>query len=174
MARSPTSGIVTQQTAQGAYPGYLVQITIAGQIFSLCTLDVGFTFGGLSWISSDIDLSGIKWDASGLSPGKMVLGDADLVWWTFALKLQLQDVPVSVWQVYAGAPGEAEPLWNGRIGRIVRVGTTIECDLTTDSVRLNAPRRRVQHVVNAKYLLPAGKVLYAGGQQWVIERKQNA
>lgn len=173
MARSPTSGIVAAQTAQGAYPGYLIQITVAAQTFRLCTLDTGFTYGGYSWVKTDIDLSGTRWDAGGVSPGVMKLSDPDLVWWAFTVNLALQDAPVSVWQVYASAPGEAEPLWSGRIGRITRDDFILSCQLATDIQRMNTPRRRVQHVVPAQYLLPAGKVLYIGTQQWVLERKDN-
>lgn len=173
MPRKPTTNLNAALTANFAQPGYLVQLDLPAQTFRKCSLDVGFTYGGYSWDSADIQVDGISWDQGGISGGKLTLGDPDLVWWAYTLNLQMQDAPIRIWQVYAGAPGEAEPLWLGRIGRIVKGDMTVICDLVTDISRLNAPRRRVQNIIPTKYLMSAGRVIYIGNAQWTLERKQN-
>lgn len=173
MARKPSTNLDAALAAVVAQPGYLVQIDLPSQTFRLCSMDVGFTYGGQSWTSADVEVSGIGWDQGGMRAGKLTLGDADLAWWTFALNLELQDAPVAIWQVYAAASGEAEPLWSGRIGRVVKGVALITCDLVTDIARLSSPRRRVQNVVPAKYLLPSGRVIAIGTDQWTLERKRN-
>lgn len=169
--RTPAAGIASALTAIGSQPGYLVQITLPSGTFYLTDLDADFTFNGLNWVSSDLHVQGINWIAGTPQRGKLTLGDADLVWWTFALELLLQDSPISIWQAYASATNQAEPLWTGRIGLVTRGQATVECDLVLDTTTGNIPRRRVQNVIAQQYLLPAGKIIMVGGQKWELQRK---
>lgn len=173
MARKPTAALDSALTGVVAQPGYLIRMVLPSQTFRICTFGTGFTYGGYSWAAADAEVSGLSWDQGGVQGGKLVLGDADLVWWTFVLNLQMQDAPIDVWQAYATAPNEAEPLWAGRIGRVVKGPALVSCELVTDVSRMNSPRRRVQNVVPARFLLPSGRVIYIGNDTWTLERKRN-
>jgi len=170
--RSPSSGISSQLSAVVTQDGFLLQITPSGQATAYMTnLDVDFSYNSITWTSSDFDVTGINWGTTGMQAGKLVLGDSDLIWWDYALNLILQDSPVSIWQVYASAPTEAEPLWSGRIGSVTKGDQTVECTLNTDSMVRQVPTRRVQYVIPTSFLAPAGKVISIGSQNWVLNRQ---
>lgn len=174
MARTLPSLIATAQVSnQAETPGFLVGVYLDIWTARITTLDVDFTFGGQVWFASDVSLTGLQWGADGSLAGTMVLGDVDLQWWYYTLQLKLQDAKVLVWQVYASALGEAEPLWSGRIGTITKGEGTVECTLVNEAVLLRAPSVRVQNVIPGKYLLPSGTIIKVGSSTWKLDRKQN-
>jgi len=175
--RSPTSGLNAALTTSGSQPCYLVQITFVRnpaqpRIFQLTDLDRDFLYNGITWQSTDLEVRDLSWGVG--AAGTLVLGDADMAWWFYALTYEIQDASVYVWQAYADASNEAEPLWNGRIGGVRKTGPAIECQLFVDRSLTSSPRRRVQHIVDTQYLVPAGKVILIGNQKWVLERKSNS
>lgn len=173
--RSVTSGILGQLTAQGSFPGWLVEITLTDStVLRFTSLDLGFTFGGFTWASFDIELPDISWDGSSLKAAKIVFGDSQLSIWAYVLNLLLADVPIRIWAIFSAASGEAEPVWSGRSGRCSRVGITVEVELTNNSDIVTSPRTRVQQVVNPAFLIPGGTVMLIGGQRWIIDRPTSA
>ena len=172
MARSLPTGINTQTTAQGAFPGVLVEVSLTSQTLRLCSLDTGYTFGGFFWQAADIEVAGLSWDGDVARAPKLTVGDVDLVFWSLALNLQLQDSRVRVWQCYAGATNEAEPIYSGRIAECRRNGTAVDLALTNDSETQTAPRVRIQSIVAPVFLLPPGTVINVAGQRWILERSK--
>lgn len=167
--RSLGSGTNTQLTTQGSQPGYLVQVTLSdGAILRLCSLDVNFPYGDYVWVSTDIDIQGIAWDGSISGEATLTLGDGDLVFWAYAANGKFRDASVSIWQIYAGAAGEVTSLWSGRIGPGRKLPIAMEFGLAKDSTLKSSPRRRVQTVIPAKYLLPPGKNMPGG---WTLDRQ---
>jgi hypothetical protein len=172
MSRAPTSGIAGQLSAVVTQSGYLVSIGVIGAATQyLCSLDRSFTFGGFSWQSNSIDISGINWQAGGVQSGQMVLGDVNLAFWAYALNLVLQNAPVSIWACYAGAPGEAEPLWSGRIGSIKRGNLELICGLVPDSAARMVPTRRIQSIIPSQFLAAPGTIFNFGSTQWTLDRQ---
>lgn len=164
------SGIGAVLKAQGAQPGYLVRIDKAGGPLYRCSLDVDYAWNGSTWISADIDVSGMEWSASGTREATLTLGDAEQEFWAYAAQGAFRDAAVSVWQIYGGVLNAVVPLWLGRMGRIVKDQMKLTCTVVKDSSLKSSPRRRVQMLVPSKYLLPPGKIMWAGGQ-WTLERQ---
>ena len=171
--RAPSSGIAGQLTATVSQPGFLVQITLPSGPAYLTDLDADFPYNGQVFAASDMQVQGLSWTGGAPQRPKLILGDADLTWGTLALNLELQDCAVSIWQAYAAAPNEAEPLWSGRIGGAQRDNAVVQCSLVLDTSTAYSPRRRVQTVINGQFLLPAGKTIAVGSQKWVIGRPRN-
>ena len=170
--RTVTSGITTALTAQGSFLGWLAEITTsAGTVFRLCSMDVDFPFGGFTFRASDLSVSGMAWDGGVARPASLTLGDADLTWGALVLNLALADAGLRLWQAYASATTEAQPLWSGRIGQCKRVGLSVQATLSNGTDTTFAPRTRVQQLVNPAFLLPAGTGLSVNGTRWVIERQ---
>ena len=173
--RSLSSGINSQLTVSGAYAGWLVQITPqSGSVLRYTSLDTNFSYGGFTWQSLDIDPPQLGWDGTALRAGKLVIGDADLVFWALALQLSLTDAAIAIYAIYAAAPTEAEPVFSGRIGQIVRNGLTVEMQISNQSDTRALPATRVQYVVNPAFLLPSGTVLNINGQRWILDRAVTA
>ena len=175
MSRSLTAGIAGQLTAQGAYPGYLIELTFTtGEVQRYTTLDVGFTYGGYTWNAADVQVSKLEWDGGIARPAALQFGDASLAMWSLVLNLVLPDAKVRIWQIYAAASGEAEPVWSGRVGQISRSGLAVDIELNNGSAYVTAPRQRVQYVVNPAFLLPGGTILQVGNQRWTLDRPVTA
>lgn len=170
--RSLPTPINDALTTQGAQPGYLVKIECGAGTFYLTSLDQDFSWDDKTWLSSDITLSGMTWTTAASPKVKMVLGDASLAWWALAGNFVLQDAQTYIWQVYADATNEAEPLWQGRIGLIKKGEMTLECELITDNALRSSPRRRIQTLIPAKYLLPPGTEIELGATKWPLWRKR--
>lgn len=166
--RSPSYSSVL--TAQGAQPGYLVQINLTtGYVARLCSLDVQFTYGGYTWNSADVVISGMGWDSGGGQNPTMTLGDADRVWFTYAALGAMSGAAVYLWQCYAASPGNAEPMWYGRIGAMRQAGgMSMVCNLLMPGGVVFAPRRKVQDVIEARFCVPAGSKITINGQVWTI------
>lgn len=174
--RTISSGINTELTAQGATPGWLVQLDlkdpVTGAIASTlrrCSFDVSFPYGGYTWDAEELVVEGLSWDATSDSP-RLTIGDQSLAYYAFAANGAMRDAPVSLWQVYLGVPNEAVSLWTGRVGTIRRGMAALEITLVKDATLKTSPRRRVQNLIPAKFLLPPGKLMTAGGS-WNLERK---
>jgi hypothetical protein len=171
--RSPTSGIAGQLSATVTQSGYLVSIALSSATLFLTSLSQGFNFvttdnSSGTWASKSIDITGINWQAKGSQAGQMVMEDADLVMWSYALNGLLSDAVVSIWQVYADAPNEAEPLWVGRIGAINKGDLEITCALVPENTVRLAPSRRVQSFIDSNFLIAPGTIVNVGKAQWVI------
>lgn len=170
--RSPTLNLAAMLDAQTVQDGVLVQIDMTGGgTVRLCSLDTDFSFGGFTWLSADVVVSGITWTPGGQQAGTMVLGDSDLVFWSYALNLVLQDAPVRIWSCDAYAPGEAEPIWAGRVGAVTRGDQEVTCTLVVSADVTQVPKRRAQMLVPSYLLMPAGSVIQIGGQQYILERQ---
>lgn len=160
MARSITSGIAGQLPAQGSFPGWLLEITLAtGTVIRRTSLDTVFIYGGTQWVPVDMEMPSISWDGSVLKVGTIILGDADLALWSLARNLELSDALVRIWQIYRDATAEAAPVYSGRINDIRKRELAIELALSNSSDTLTSPRTRVQQIVNQAYLLPSGTVI---------------
>lgn len=168
--RSPSSGILAQLIAQGAQPGYLVEIITDTQTMRLTSLDEPFYYAGQNWTEADILFKNLSWSIKPSSRVTMQLGDPQLAYWSLAGNLVLQDGIVNVWGCFAAAPDEAEPMFQGRIGNIKKSDMFLDIELVTDNMLRTSPRRRVQTIVPAKYLLPPGKEIMIGTQKWILSR----
>jgi hypothetical protein len=171
--RSPTSGIAGQLTATVTESGYLVSIALTAATMFICSLENGFTFVTAAnpsgvWDSKSIDITGINWQSKGMQSGQMVMEDADLSMWVYALDGLLSDAVVSIWQCYADAPGEAEPLWEGRIGAVTKGDLEITCALIPENMIRLIPTRRVQSFITSNFLMAPGTIVNVGKAQWVI------
>lgn len=171
MRTLPTE-ISAELTTQGAQPGYLVQIDTGIGTQYLCSLDVDFYYNSQTWVSSDITISGLSWNNGPSGKIKLVIGDHSLAWWAMAANYVLQDSVVSIWAVYAAAEAVAEPLWTGRIGAIKKGEMSLDCELVTDNSLRASPRRRVQSLIPAKYLIAPGTEIQSGVTKWRLERKR--
>lgn len=160
MARSVTSGIDGQLPAQGSFPGWLLEITLAtATVIRRTSLDVVFAFAGAQWVPVDMEMPSIAWDGGVLRVGTLVLGDPDLALWRLAENLELGDALVRIWQIYRDAANEAAPVYSGRVNDIRKRELAIELSLSNSSDTLTSPRTRVQQIVNQAFLLPSGTVI---------------
>lgn len=173
--RTLGTGTATATTAPVSTPGWLVEIVLNDPAHSnpselICSLAGGFTFATRPFAAADIQFTSMEWAQGGSSQATMVLGDPDLVYWAYAGNGAFRDAVVYVWQVYAEAPGEATPLLLGRIGGIKKGAAWLEISIMRDSSLMASPRRRVQSIIPAKFLLPPGKRIFAGGLWMLLER----
>lgn len=175
--KTPSSGLNTQLTAQGARPGYLCKIAMTnGVALYLTGLDDGFLFASQTWSPADLIITGITWSPGSVGTPKLTLGDASNVYWAYATSGVFQDATVNVWLCYAGASNQAEPVFRGFIGNPRRGDPrngdmTIQCDLLSDGDLKSSPRRRVQNVIPPQFLLAAGTKIPIGSDIWVLERQ---
>jgi hypothetical protein len=168
--RSPTSGILAQLVAQGSQPGYLVEIITNTQTLNLTSLDEPFYFNATNWTAADITFNNLNWTTRPNTRVNMTLGDPLLAFWSLAGNYILQDSLVNIWGCYAAAQGEAEPMYQGRVGAIKKGNMILECELVADNTLRGSPRRRIQTIVPAKFLLPPGKEIMIGTQKWILSR----
>lgn len=173
--RSLTSGINSQLTVSGALFGWLLELTLTnGQVFRYTSIDTGFTWNGFTWQPLDMSVPEIEWDGGAVRSGRIVIGDANLVLWAFALNLMLARAGIRLYAIYHAAPNEAEPVYSGRVGPVTRGNDlTVVMGFSNESETVSAPRNRVQYVINPKFLLAAGTVLHVGGQRWILERPKS-
>jgi hypothetical protein len=171
--RSLTSGISGQLATSGAFAGWLVEFILTnGQAVRVTSLDDGFSYNGLIFAAADLSLPTLSWDGSVLKPGKLIIGDPDCSFWTLAAQLLLGDAVTTIWSVYHDALGEAEGVWQGRAGQVVRNADnlTVEITLANGSDTLTAPRTQVQDVVDPRFLIAPGTIVNAGGQKRIVPR----
>jgi Uncharacterized conserved protein (DUF2163) len=170
--RTLTGGMSSALTAQGSFLGWLAEIaTGTGTYIRRTTMDVPFVYSGNTFDAGNLVVGNMTWDGGVNRPASMTLGDADLAIWSLVLNLQLADAPVRLWQVYASASGEAAALWSGRVGKCSRAGLTVQIELANDSATTQSPRLRVQQLVNAAFLIPAGTGIQIGSVRWIIDRQ---
>jgi hypothetical protein len=171
MSRELTAGITTALTTQGSYFGWLLMITLnTGQALRYTSLDAGFDYGGYTWQSVDMDMPDLSWDGTIMKPGVLVLGDADRQFWAMVNNLSIADARVALFAIYAAASGEAEPVWAGRVGKCSIKDLTLQVELTNGSDLISVPRRRIQYVINAAFLLPGGTSIDMSNQHYIITR----
>jgi hypothetical protein len=171
--RTLTSGITTALTTGGAFPGWLVEITLTtGSVLRYTSLDTGFTFNGFTWTSRDFDVVDLTWTGGVARTATLVLGDADQTMLAFVFNLAFADATVKLWQCYASASGEAEPVFSGKCGdaRPDRAALTCTLALNNGSDTRSIPNVRVQQVIAPGFLLVDGTHLSIAGQGWNIER----
>jgi hypothetical protein len=174
--RTVTSGIFAELTRSGAYPGHIIEITVAnGSIIRVTTLDDDFTWDGQVYATADVSVPDIGFDGTVSRGGALEFGDQTIAVWIGNLYREFDEAPIRIWQVYAAAPGEAEQVFSGRCGKLTRKvnakgGESASIALDAEATALFAPRRRVQDFIDQKWLIAAGTVLIVNGQRWIIDR----
>lgn len=174
--RTVAAGIASELTRSGAYPGYLIEITVAsGGVLRITTLDGDFQYDGFTWATADVTVPDLSFDGTVSRGGALLFGDQTIAVWIANLYREFDDAPIRIWQVYLHAPGEALPFFIGRCGKVERrvdprSGATASISIDADATALYAPRRRVQDVIDPYWLIPPNSVITINNQRWVIER----
>jgi hypothetical protein len=174
--RAVTSGIAGELPRSGAFPGYLVEITVAsGGVIRNTTLDRDFDFDGFTWATADLTVPDMSFDGTIAKGGTIEYGDMTIAVWIGNLYREFDEAPVRIWHIYADAPGEAEPFFIGKCGKIIRKtdkrgGESASIAIDADATALYSPRKRIQDVVAQKWLVRAGTLFTINEQPWRIDR----
>lgn len=179
MPRTLDTTLQNELPAQGAFPGWLLQVTLSnGTTLRRCSFDFDFTFNGYTWLQGDIETPSLSYDGGVLMSARIVLGDADNEWWSFAVNQLLTDAGISLYQAYANVPNVAVALLSdARVGQIARNPSNLSVELTVSNMSdvTQSPRRRVQYVIDPAFLIPPGtSIRVSGGTIWTIGRSQNS
>lgn len=181
MPRTPTSGIVTELTRSGSYPGFAIEFTVAsGAIGRVTTLDIDCTVEGNIFAAIDVQVTDIGSDGTVGRGATVRFGDQTIAYWVGTLYREFDDAAIRIWLVYADAPGESQLCFTGRCGKPTRTsdprtGDSVEIALDAEATTIFAPRQRVQDVIDQKWLVQAGSIfVLASGQKWVIDRQSTS
>ena len=149
-------------------PGYLVSIAFDTPLYLSTLGDV--TWGGHTWLSSDVDVGKLTRGSSAAQVAGISLGNLDALYSAIVLNGGVADRAVAVYAVYAGAPADAVLEFSG-VGDDVEVGDRVNISLVSRSTQeIFAPRRRIGPATGFSILLPAGTLIPMGNTTYVLER----
>lgn len=153
-------------------PIYLIEIAFS-PVSRLSTAgDV--TWNSLSWSGGErVAVSGLSADGSGRQSGRVVIGNADLVFGALVLNNGVADRAVTIWSGDAAAlaTGDLEMVFSGVIGSAETSIEQVVLNLTSQGSRATVcPRRRIDASSGFNHLTPAGKQLRLGNITYTLQR----
>lgn len=171
LLRDLTPALVAELGLVHTRPGNLVMIAWPGETpLCLSTFADLASVMGYNWIRADVRVSELSEDTKGKSSGALTFGNADNVWSALALGKKFTDVPIKIWDVYAGATadGDVAPRFSG-VGDSVRISPdgTVRVALTQHgSGTMFCPRGVLSPPLFNH--LPAPGIINYGGQQYKL------
>jgi hypothetical protein len=170
MARSLSSPTGAAVGAIVTQPAYLIQINWS--TVSRLTTGATLTWGGYSWLSESVALSGLQWGKDGLQSATLRLGNNDQRYSALALNEGVADVPIVVYAYDQAATAAGDPVkvFEGVGGKVDLNDDTVTITLRTAKARaLTCPRTRVSPANGFNHLPPRGTVIMWGTQRYVLE-----
>jgi len=177
MSRSISAPTLAALAAQMTRPGYLIEI---GWVTPSRLSSRGDTnWNSLVWVGVGAAVQGLAWDGSGEMRGSINVanGGTQTVPGAFtynALTYGVADVPIKVWIYDAAALAVGDPV-------LVFDGVGDTCQITPDRVTfqfiskksqvLFSPRQYITKDAGFSIIPPTGKVIYWGGQKYVLNRQ---
>lgn len=160
--------LLAELALQATRPGYLVEIGY-NTVLRLSTLG-DISYGGYTWASFDVRVSGIGSDGSASSSARLALGNTDGAFGALVFNEGAADIPVVIYACYAGASSDAVQVFSG---------VTNGADITEKSVtfQLDAQRNKTLYSPRVfiskptfNFLQPAGTKIAWGGETFVLDR----
>lgn len=167
--RTLSGALATELGLTITRPGYLVEIGFSS-VLRLSTLGP-LNYSGYTWLPADIRVSGLSRNEQGQQAPALSIGNAGLDYGALILAEGIADRPVRIWSVWAGAPAEAMPEFDG-IGddaeiKDLRIAIKL---VNADRRYAYSPRRFIGPQTGVNVRLPAGKRITVGGMTVVLGR----
>jgi len=168
--RTLSGTLVTELGLTRTRPGYLVELGFASTL-RLSTLGA-LSYNGYSWYPADIKVAGLSRNEQGQQAGTLSIGNTDLDYGALILSEGVADKTIRIWSVWAGAPSEAMPEFDG-------IGDDAEIDGLRVTIKLSSgarryaysPRRIIGPQTGVNVRLPAGTRITVGGMTVTLEAK---
>jgi hypothetical protein len=178
MSRSISSATLTALAAQMTSPGYLLQIGWPTPARLSSRGDT--SWNSQVWVGTGFVVQGLAWDGSGDMRGVISLnnGGTQSVYGDFsynALTYGAADVPIQIWIYDKAALATPDP-----VAVFDGVGDTCQIEAAKVQIQfaakrsnvLYSPRQYITAEAGFSIVPPDGKVIYWGGQKYVLSRQQ--
>jgi hypothetical protein len=149
-------------------PAYLIQINWA--TVSRLTTGETLTWGGYTWTSENVALSGLQWGSDGLQGATLRLGNSNQRYSALVLNGATAGVGVTIYAYDQAATAAGDPVsvFSGYCGKVDLDDDNVTIALRTDG-GLKCPRTRVSPANGFNHLPPRGTVIMWGSQRYVLE-----
>jgi hypothetical protein len=168
VGRSLSSPSIAALGAIVTQPAYLIQINWS--TVSRLTTGATLTWGGYSWLSESVALSGLQWGKDGLQGATLRLGNNDQRYSALTLNNATAGVSAVVYAYDQAATAAGDPVkvFDGYCGKVDLDDDSVTIALRTDGA-LTCPRTRVSPANGFNHLPPRGTVIMWGAQRYVLE-----
>lgn len=165
--RTLADAIATEVALTYTRPGYLLEFGFSTPI-RISTLGT-LAWDGHTWLGGQkVDVQGLGWSMS--ATPRVAIGNLDLAFGAVVLGEGAADKSVKIWAVYAGAPDDAVPLFDG-VADMAEVGDMVVMTLAQRGSRtLYSPRRFVGPSAGVNHLRPENTRITLGGATYVLQR----
>lgn len=168
--RTLSPELITQLNLVVTRPGYLVQIQGAMPVNTTLNFSTlgNVTWGGRTWLSSNLKVSGLSRDTSVKRTATLEFGNLDGAYSSIALSMGTSEIAVNIWTVYAGAPDDAVLEFQGIVDGAT-IGDKVVMPLVgVMSERVFLPRRRINAASGFNTLIASGTMLSVGAAEYQL------
>lgn len=166
--RPISSALLAELGLTARRPGYLIQIDWPSGTTRSATFAT-ITALGHVWTKHDVKVTNWSEDGTGKGASGLVFDNSDLMWGALAFGSNLQQIPVHIHLVYAGATADADivPDWfSGMVDGASMPAGSRAIELGICGVGENVlyiPREILGAAVGINHLASPGKTIHLGG-----------